>query len=80
MEEDGFTLVKRTKKGKNKVNNPSKSPGPYSKEAHPDLSTEEIQEYIRYAPLTFSFPLIIYYLILIFGQLIYLQMHCSKNL
>ena len=49
MEEDGFTLVKRTKKGKNKVNNPSNSPGPYSKEAHPDLSTEEIQEYIRYA-------------------------------
>lgn len=47
MEEDGFTLVKRTKKGKNKVNNPSNSPGPYSKEAHPDLSTEEIQEYIR---------------------------------
>ena len=60
MEEDGFTLVKRTKKGKNKVNNPSKSPGPYSKEAHPDLSTEEIQEYIRYAPLIFSFPLIFF--------------------
>ena len=47
MEEDGFTLVKRTKKGKNKVN-PSNSPHP-SKEAHPHLSTEEIQEYIRYA-------------------------------
>jgi len=49
MEEDGFTLVKRTKKGKNKVNIPKNStPHPYSKlEAHSDLSTEEIQENIR---------------------------------
>lgn len=53
MEEDGFTLVKRTKKGKNKVNIPKNStPHPYSKlEAHSDLSKEEIQENIRYVRL-----------------------------
>ena len=53
MEEDGFTLVKRTKKGKNKVNIPKNStPHPHSKlETHSDLSTEEIQENIRYVRL-----------------------------